>query len=628
MKKSIRNIFHNALVWPAWQRVIHLWKPMAIWTILIWLIIAIILAPISSAILGLQFFRRGNLIIGNQELISWIFSPVGLTYTLLAASLILTGWVIQFAGLFQIITDHLYGQKIKLKRLFIRIASQIPLLFRLCLFIVAAGILLALPLAAGIGLIYELLLDTYDINYYLSTTPVEWHIALLASFAWFTIWGFAAFYLVARSLLAFPVYLHGQKSMREAITYAWQIDKRLSRQHLKTISIVIAFWIFIRITADALFFFVSAEVVSWIDQLQSLRLIAFVWVVYIAGTFFIDAIITFLGFSHVSAMITQLFYKDFYKDFTVSKKAPASRIKFKKIAAYFKNILRPVNFLSLVALMFIASMLISGYMIEQIPGTNHNKQIKIVAHRAGPPPAPENTLQALDSTLQMEVDYAEIDVQLTRDSVIVVAHDRDLMRKAGKAVRIANTSYNQIQKILRAGHAANPEIPKTMHTLEEFLDAARGRIDLLIELKQTSQALTQQVITAIQEKEMAKDVVLMSMNAQHIARVQEIAPEFTVGYVSAYSLGSLSELPVELLALNHRAVTEQLLSAAKHQNMQVYAWTVNKTSLMAEMMEMGVNGIITDQPKTALQVRDEIKQLTTAERLVLRFQNFVLSYDE
>lgn len=622
MKNSIGKILEYAPVWPAWRRVLHLWKPMAIWTILIWILIAIILAPVSSAILGLQFFRRGHLVIGNEELISWLFSPVGASYILLAGSLMLAGWTLQFAGLFQIITEDLYGREINLKTLLTRIIGRIPRLFRLCLFIVAAGLVSALPLAAGLGLIYELFLDTYDINYYLSQTPLEWHIALLSAIIWICIWGLALCYLVARSLLALPVYLNGHKSIRESISYAWEIDKALSKQYLQTITIIIVFWIFLRITADTLIFFISAEFVSWIDyQFQSLRLIALASAVYIAGTFIIDAIITFLGFSHVSAIITQLFYRDL----EVSKKAPPSQIKFKKITAYAKSILRPVNFLSLIAFMFVASMLVSGYMIEQVPHSNPSTEIKIAAHRAGPPPAPENTLQALDSTLKTGADYAEIDVQLTRDSIIIVTHDLDLMRKAGSSIRIANTSYKQIQEILAAEHGTNPQIPKTINTLTEFLDATRGRIELLVELKQSGEALTQHVVSEIKEKEMENEVVLMSMNAEHVARIRSAAPKIAVGYVSAYALGNLTQLPVELLALNYRVVNENLLSAAKQQNMKVYAWTVNKTSVMAEMIEMGIDGIITDHPKIAVQVREEIQQLTTAERLVLRFQNFVLN---
>ncbi len=86
---------------------------MVIWTLFVCAIVAIILAPVSSAVLGLQFFRSGNLIVGNEDLLSWLLSPVGIGYILLAASLSLTAWVIRFAGLSQIVTDDIRGKKVR-----------------------------------------------------------------------------------------------------------------------------------------------------------------------------------------------------------------------------------------------------------------------------------------------------------------------------------------------------------------------------------------------------------------------------------------------------------------------------------------------------------------------------------
>lgn len=621
----MRNFFHQALqnspIRSAWRRVIHLWKPMAGWTLLVWAIIAVILAPLSSAILGLQFFRRGNLIIGNQELLSWALSPGGISYILAGASITLTGWALRFAGLFQIVSDTLSGQPVDIQDILFKIVKRIPLLFRLCLFIVAAGLLLLLPLAAGLGLIYELLLDTYDINYYISETPIEWYLALLASIACFLGWLFYVVYLISRSLMALPVYFHGEKSIRESLYHAWNMEAARSNIQFKYILLVIGLWIIFRLIADTLFFATSSGIINWIDNyISSVRLIALLTGAYIIGSLLLDALISFFAFSHLSALLTELYYRDF----DLLPAAPPPGRKFMKLSSYLKKMLQPKRLFTIIGIALLGSVSLSAYMIEQIPSLKRDQPTTIVAHRAGPPPAAENTLDALSLTLQTEAEYAEIDVRLSRDSIVVVAHDPDLMRMAGSTARISETDYDSLQNIL-THQQAREGLRSNIYTLGDFLDAARDHIRLMVELKKARPALIEKILSLIRKKKMSSKVTIISMNPNAIQLLQKRAPRIDVGYVSAYSIGHISQLPVELLALNHQSTSPQLVSKAHQQDLEVFAWTVNNAPLMAKMVEFGVDGIITDNPEMGVRVRKEMQQLTTTGRLLLQFQQFVLT---
>lgn len=122
---------------------------------------------------------------------------------------------------------------------------------------------------------------------------------------------------------------------------------------------------------------------------------------------------------------------------------------------------------------------------------------------------------------------------------------------------------------------------------------------------------------------MENEVVIMSMNLDAVRRVRNTAPEMTVGYVSAFSLGSVGRLPVGLLAVHRRSITPRLLRQAQQAKMEVYAWTVNRAAGMATMIELGADGIITDDPGLGVRVRKEMRELTAAERLLLQVQQFV-----
>ncbi|PAU94446.1 hypothetical protein CK503_06515 [Aliifodinibius salipaludis] len=621
MNKFIRKILTSNLIRSTWRRVIHLWKPMVAWTILTWGIIAIILAPISSAVLGLEFFRRGQLIVGNEQLITWLLSPVGIGYILLGTALILTGWILRFAGIFQIVADDLYNQVADFRSIIFRILSKTHLLFRLCLFIVTTGLLLLLPLAAGLALIYELLLDSYDINYYLSATPIEWHIAIIISAIWFLTWLSGIAFLAGRLVLALPTYLHSQKSISESLQYAWQISTQRSKKLLKSIFSAISFWVIIRFITDTILFGVSFWIIGLIsDFTNSLRIIALATGIYLMGSLFLDAIISFLGFSYVSTLITKLYFQDVPKINAIS--APPSRYKFKKLGSILKKVVQPTLLFSVVGGIIFISFVFSGYIIEQIPETK-NSQVKIAAHRAGPAPAPENTLQALDLSMQTKVEWAEIDVQLSRDSVVVVAHDFDLMRIANNPAPISKTDYDHLQKLLQKAYSNGKSSQQKIHTLDDFLAASRENIGLMIELKQSTEALARKVIDVIQERAMENDVIIMSLDIDTIRLIQKKAPQITVGYVSAFSVGDKSQLPVDLLAINHRAVTPSLINQTQQQNIEVYAWTVNRANIMATMIEYNVDGIITDKPKLAIEVREELQNLSATERLLLQFNQLI-----
>ena len=621
MKEFFKTILRPDLIRSTWRRVIHLWKPMAAWTILVWGLIATILAPISSAVLGIEFFRSGQLVIGNEQLISWLLSPAGVGYILLGTTLTLTGWILRFAGIFQIVADDINKQSVEFRHIIFRILSKTHLLFRLCFFIVATGLLLLLPLAAGLALIYELLLDSYDINYYLSTTPSEWHIAIIISATWLLCWMSGVVYLTRRFLFALPTYLHSQKTIRESLRYAWHIGPQKLNPHLRPILSAISFWVIFRFIADLILFTVSFGLINWVgDFTNSLRIVALATGIYVIASLSLDALISFLGFSHVTTLITKVYFQDFQQVNTAS--APLSRNKFRKLGSIFKNIFRPTLILPIAGAVILISIGLSSYMIEHIPETK-NSQVKIVAHRAGPAPAPENTPHALDLTMKTKAEWTEIDVRLSKDSTIVVTHDFDLMRIANSPAPISDTNYNHIQQILKNAYSTGNTSHQQLHTLDDFLTATKGNIGLMIELKKPTQALARKVIGAIRAKNMVNDVVLMSMDLDVIRLIQNIAPDITIGYISAFSIGDKSQLPVNLLAVHHRVISSSLINKTEQQGIEIYAWTVNRVNTMANMIEYNVDGIITDKPKLAVRIREELQKLSATERLLLQFNQLI-----
>jgi glycerophosphoryl diester phosphodiesterase len=213
--------------------------------------------------------------------------------------------------------------------------------------------------------------------------------------------------------------------------------------------------------------------------------------------------------------------------------------------------------------------------------------------------------------------------------VVVVNHDADLMRMARDPRKIATTDYADFANA-RLGHDGDPSDDRRLARLDEFLERAHGRIRLAIELKYYGwdEQLGRQVVSEIRARHAEADVMLISLSLQAIEQVRRLAPEIESGYLSSVSVGSLDDLPVKALALSRQRSTAQTISDAHARRLQVYVWTLNDAAGMVEMIGRGADGIITDDPRVAVRVRNELRTMTSTELLLLRFSDALTDQEE
>ncbi|MCO1337092.1 hypothetical protein MO867_22470 [Microbulbifer sp. OS29] len=114
------------------------------------------------------------------------------------------------------------------------------------------------------------------------------------------------------------------------------------------------------------------------------------------------------------------------------------------------------------------------------------KEVLIIAHRGASAHAPENTIASIDRAIKDHADWVEVDARKTKDGVVVLTHDRDFMRIAGKPVFVRDLTLNEIKEIdvglWFSGIFKDEQVP----TLEEALKVTKGKATLLIDLKFSS----------------------------------------------------------------------------------------------------------------------------------------------
>ncbi|NCB04650.1 MAG: TRAP transporter large permease subunit [Clostridia bacterium] len=225
----------------------------------------------------------------------------------------------------------------------------------------------------------------------------------------------------------------------------------------------------------------------------------------------------------------------------------------------------------------------------------------ITAHRGDSAVAPENTLPAFESAIHNLADFAELDVQLSRDGVPVVIHDYDLKRLAGTDRQVSELTLRELKQ-LDVGRWFSPAYQNTrIPTLDEVIRATKGRIKLNIELKPSAlPGLEAAVVEVIRAHNLESDCVVASLYYDCLQRVHALAPELKTVYVTAVAYGNFDELDAaDVISMESTFVTPSLVDRIKSSGREVYVWTVNHESRIQLMLESGVDSVITDDPVKA-----------------------------
>jgi glycerophosphoryl diester phosphodiesterase len=237
----------------------------------------------------------------------------------------------------------------------------------------------------------------------------------------------------------------------------------------------------------------------------------------------------------------------------------------------------------------------------------------ICAHRGASGYAPENTLEAFQLAVELKAEAVELDVHLTRDKELIVAHDERIDRVSNGSGLISQLSLRDIKKhIFNATQPAYQEAKAP--TLEEVFDLLM-ETDLLInvELKNSRipyEGMEEKCIDLAHRKGMSGRVIYSSFNHHSLLRVKAIKPDAVCGLLYDCCMidpwDYAKRLGIEAL---HPHYSELLLNPveceeAHKAGLQVNTWTVNDDRDMKKVIQLKADMLITNYPDRALAVRD------------------------
>jgi glycerophosphoryl diester phosphodiesterase len=566
-----------------------------------------VLTPLFGLLLQAVLWLFGSAAVADQDIAMLLLSPAGLLAGILLMGVFLCISALEL-GTMQLVAQasaaSLHLSPLAAARYALRHASQ---LLQLTVGLFLRVLVYLLPLLAVLFTIQQLLLADYDINFYLSQRPPQFHYALTLAAISLMVFVFLLGRRLLRWCLALPLTLFGGAKPLEAFA----ASERHTAGYDSSILLALLKWL----VAAGLLSLVPVVFLNlaggWVvgmeyDRLPvvllALGIVAMLWVA-------INFLVTALNMATFTLVIAGLYER---LGPPLSAELLAAGLREDEKAEQARGNTRLL--LAAVA----ATMLIAiGVML--LRGISTQDDVLVIAHRGAAGAAPENTLAAVTKAMEHGADWVEIDVQETRDGRVIVVHDSDFMKLAGNPMKVWEGDLAEIQQIDIGSWYDTSFAAERPPTLLQVLEAIRGHSKLVIELKYYGhdQQLEQRVIDIVEAAGMSDDVVIMSLKLAGIQKVQALRPDWTTGLLAATAVGNMARLDVDFLAVNQNLATRRFIRRAHAEGKQVFVWTLNDSLTLSQAMSMGVDGVITDEPALARRVLAQRQKLSTTERLLL-----------
>ncbi len=242
----------------------------------------------------------------------------------------------------------------------------------------------------------------------------------------------------------------------------------------------------------------------------------------------------------------------------------------------------------------------------------------IFAHRGANRVAAENTRSAFDQALQYAIDGMETDIQLSRDEVAVLWHDRFLGKLGHPAKHIDDFDYSELRAMNFAGHFSASAKAEGIMSLQEFIDAYRTRCRLLLEIKNRDwEERARQENKVRQTLDMAgtvsnMNIMASSFNLDSLIYAHHYRPGFPLVYnfeeeqTLADAQRVLREYPfLHGLCLPIATLDAAMAGLLRGQGKSIAVYTCNSDEEINKALRLGVDILISDVPQKALQMRSE-----------------------
>jgi glycerophosphoryl diester phosphodiesterase len=240
-----------------------------------------------------------------------------------------------------------------------------------------------------------------------------------------------------------------------------------------------------------------------------------------------------------------------------------------------------------------------------LPSLIDSSRPLILAHRGDSRAAPENTLPAFESALKLGVDLVELDYHHSADGVPVVFHDEELdrctdacARWGGRKIAIASRTWADLSQ-LDAGRWCDEKFAGTcLLKLEDALKLICLRAGCMIERKGGD---AETLVALLQRLDRVDRCIVTAFDWEFLARCHELSSDLLIGALGSHPLTeahltATQKFGANVIGWDNDFVTADHLRLVHSRGLKAWVWTVDEPSRAAELVEWGVDGLISNIP--------------------------------
>ena len=232
-------------------------------------------------------------------------------------------------------------------------------------------------------------------------------------------------------------------------------------------------------------------------------------------------------------------------------------------------------------------------------------QVLVIAHRGNSSQAPENTLTAFRGAVDIGANLVELDYYHCADGIPVVVHDRNLKRTTN-AVRVLGIKDPLVDKQtlaqlerLDAGSWFDKKFAReSIPTLEQALRVIQPGSTTLIERKGGD---AETCITLLRRMNLLDQVMIQAFDWDYLSRCHRLAPQAVLGalgnkQLSKQRIRAIQSTGAQFIGWKHEDLVKDDIAQVHRAGLKVWVYTVNQPARAKQLIDWGVDGIITDAP--------------------------------
>lgn len=242
---------------------------------------------------------------------------------------------------------------------------------------------------------------------------------------------------------------------------------------------------------------------------------------------------------------------------------------------------------------------------------------KNIAHRGFSKSYPENTMFAFRKAVEAGCDGIELDVQLTKDSQLVIIHDEDTKRTTSRSGLVKDYTLSELQCLDASNGFEGRFGFNSIPTLREYFEFVKDKdVFTNIELKNSVvpyDGMEEQTINMIREFGLTDKVMFSSFNHFSMVKCKTLSPNSKCAFLtSCWQIGAgayAEQNGIDFINPRYNFLTDENIKELNDHHVGAQAWTVNQEEEMKRLIERNVFAIITNCPDDLKRILENQKKL-------------------